>query len=113
MAWQGAGNLNMLIDAIALPLWTPNPPLVANTALYESHNLSGNVTGLMTALKQMLSAKDTVSLPGSLHHVQSAEKSQPFPRNLPLLCHSTNRQGDSRRGEVVFRSLGWGCLTRL
>ncbi len=78
MAWQGAGNLNMLIDAIALPLWTPNPPLVAITALYESHSLSGNVTGLMTALKQMLSAKDTVSLAGSLHHVSTIIYKGPY-----------------------------------
>ncbi len=58
----------MLMEATAgaLPL-EPKAPLVASTAFHESHSLSGKVIGLMTALKQMLSARDTVSLPGSLH----------------------------------------------
>ena len=52
-----------------MPLLLVKPrmgPLVAKTAFHDSHSFSGNVMGLMTALRQMLSASDTVSLPGSL-----------------------------------------------
>lgn len=59
----------MLIEATAMPLLPVKPrmgPLVARTAFHDSHSFSGNVMGLMTALRQMLSASDTVSLPGSL-----------------------------------------------
>lgn len=63
----GAGTLNMPIEATALP-WKP-PCFVAKTAIHESHSFSGNVMGLITALRHMLSARDTVSLPGSLQHI--------------------------------------------
>ena len=63
----GAGSLNMPIDATALP--RKPSCVVANTAFHESHSFSGNVMGLITALRHMLSARDTVSLPGSLQHI--------------------------------------------
>ena len=49
-----------------LPIKPHMGPLVARTAFHDSHSFSGNVMGLMTALRQMLSASDTVSLPRSL-----------------------------------------------
>lgn len=85
----------MLIDAtaVALGLEVPRVPLVAKTAFHESHSLSGKVMGLMTALKQMLSASETVSLPGSLcrprnrersHVFQTHENSDHFPSPLKI-----------------------------
>ena len=68
-ASPGGGRLKTLIEATAMPLLPVKPrigPLVARTAFHDSHSFSGNVMGLMTALRQMLSASDTVSLPGSL-----------------------------------------------
>ena len=76
----------MLIDAtaVALALEVPRAPLVAKTALYESHSLSGKVMGLMTALKQMLSARDTVSLPGFLHQPRHRGRSHLFQNTWEL-----------------------------
>ena len=52
-----------------MPLLLVKPhmgPLVARTAFHDSHSFSGSVMDLMTALRQMPSASDTVSLPGAL-----------------------------------------------
>ena len=46
---------------LLLPVKPRMGPLVARTAFHDSHSFSGNAMGLMTALRQMLSASDTVS----------------------------------------------------